>query len=993
MGKTCVFSDHTDPSHNLTSTLQRKYIFMNLTNLIQHLLISVFLITCLPTYAIGLKIVKEYPQTLLATSKTWGIDIYDDDWAFFATKDGLVQYDGAVARMFQVNNRYALRSVKVDREHGRVYVGGINEFGYFVPSPVSSLEYVCLSDSLGQDRHIGNIWGVYPWQGRVIAQGDARIAVYHEDTRKHEIINTQCKLDCSNFIDGVLWLGTDRGLRLLMGSNVIDAPGAEALRDKRIRAILPFNKALLIVTATDGIYMYDRSNLTRLDAASKAACAIGDIFSADLHDSILVLGGVDNGVGVINLNSGSTILYNECNGLANNTALSVKFDIRGDIWAGLDPGVSKIKMTTPIETFNNKALQIGSGYVVQTVGDKLYLGTNRGLFHVDYLPGADLSQAVFRRVEGLTGQVWGLSKIGDDLFCCHDRGLYLVAGSNASKIGNLTGVWEVQPYLHDKSKILAGTYTGFYILSRKGGRWVEERQITGYSDSSYNFEQESRQVIWTRSGEQGIYRIHIDPAGTKVEKIENFLTTADGVSLRSDVYVSRVDNDIYLSTLAGIYRFDSRRNEIVRDESVSLLLGSPRSVRRFKKQGGWLYALTDKEILQGDPAGIQGLRRIPVMIGDGRPMHDGNLLFDVAPGYVAYPTCLGFAFFDFKDPSLKPAGADTVPGVMARINRFAVTTPKDSTIYTGNFIGKKGDITLDFGCNSVKIEFGGNVHDEVGTLYSCRLNNGKWTHPTLSGVKEYTDLKEGDYLFQVKAIGADGREAMDEIRFVVLPPWWRSGWAMAAYVVLVAMAVWGLVLMERRRVRLQQQELIRENNDEIARQQAVFEWESKMKDHKIVELEKEQLDKELRHKAQEMANVMMSLAHKNETLQTVKKDLQDIQQLLPKTSSDARRAIVELQGKISVDLKSDEVFDRVVEEFDLVHNDFIKRLKDRYPELTNNEILMCAYIKMNLSTKEIAPLLNISVRGVETMRYRIRKKFQLERDESLTDFLQKGELT
>lgn len=44
---------------------------------------------------------------------------------------------------------------------------------------------------------------------------------------------------------------------------------------------------------------------------------------------------------------------------------------------------------------------------------------------------------------------------------------------------------------------------------------------------------------------------------------------------------------------------------------------------------------------------------------------------------------------------------------------------------------------------------------------------------------------------------------------------------------------------------------------------------------------------------------------------------------------------------------------------------------------------------MNLSTKEIAPLLNISVRGVETMRYRIRKKFGLERDDSLTDFINK----
>ena len=79
----------------------------------------------------------------------------------------------------------------------------------------------------------------------------------------------------------------------------------------------------------------------------------------------------------------------------------------------------------------------------------------------------------------------------------------------------------------------------------------------------------------------------------------------------------------------------------------------------------------------------------------------------------------------------------------------------------------------------------------------------------------------------------------------------------------------------------------------------------------------------------------------------------------------------------------------MVEEFDLVHDDFIKKLRQRFLDLSNNEVLMCAYLKMNLSTKEIAPLLNISVRGVETMRYRIRKKFGLERDDSLTDFINK----
>ena len=84
---------------------------------------------------------------------------------------------------------------------------------------------------------------------------------------------------------------------------------------------------------------------------------------------------------------------------------------------------------------------------------------------------------------------------------------------------------------------------------------------------------------------------------------------------------------------------------------------------------------------------------------------------------------------------------------------------------------------------------------------------------------------------------------------------------------------------------------------------------------------------------------------------------------------------------------SDVEFDRLEDQFDLIHNNFMKRLHAKHPELSHNERMMCAYLKMNLSTKEIAPLLNISVRGVETIRYRLRKKFALEREDSLTDYL------
>ena len=64
-----------------------------------------------------------------------------------------------------------------------------------------------------------------------------------------------------------------------------------------------------------------------------------------------------------------------------------------------------------------------------------------------------------------------------------------------------------------------------------------------------------------------------------------------------------------------------------------------------------------------------------------------------------------------------------------------------------------------------------------------------------------------------------------------------------------------------------------------------------------------------------------------------------------------------------------------------------KNLMNHYPDLTPGDLKLCAYLKMNLSSKEIAVLLNISTRGVEIRRYRLRKKLNLEHDKNLVEFL------
>jgi len=105
------------------------------------------------------------------------------------------------------------------------------------------------------------------------------------------------------------------------------------------------------------------------------------------------------------------------------------------------------------------------------------------------------------------------------------------------------------------------------------------------------------------------------------------------------------------------------------------------------------------------------------------------------------------------------------------------------------------------------------------------------------------------------------------------------------------------------------------------------------------------------------------------------------------TSSKPKRMIVSLNNQINSNIQSDDILKRFEEQFDIIHNKFISRVRTQHPDLTVGELKMCAYLKMNLSSKEIAPLLNLSVRGVETLRYRLRKKMDLTREDNLVEYL------
>tara|TARA_B100000945_G_scaffold308632_1_gene298557 strand:- start:663 stop:1211 length:549 start_codon:yes stop_codon:yes gene_type:complete len=153
-------------------------------------------------------------------------------------------------------------------------------------------------------------------------------------------------------------------------------------------------------------------------------------------------------------------------------------------------------------------------------------------------------------------------------------------------------------------------------------------------------------------------------------------------------------------------------------------------------------------------------------------------------------------------------------------------------------------------------------------------------------------------------------------------------------------------------------------------------------DERVAQLEKEKLEKEIKGKQNELARTTMSVAKKNELIL----ELKDLM-VLNKDAFSNKQRYRSLTKKLDSSINEDEDWKQFEVNFKELHNDFFENLLRQYPRLTPKDLKLCAYLKMNLSTKEIAPLMAITVRGVEIHRYRLRKKLGIDSSQNLSNFL------
>lgn len=950
----------------------------------KHFYLSFFLIlmVSVPSNAGWQYPVTNYTRhTYQAGTQNWMLAQHDNGWMYIANNKGLVEFDGMNWNTYSVRNA-KLRAVKKG-DDGKIYVGGIGQLGYFEPDNLGGLSYQQLSDSLLSFLNIGVIRNILVDGPQIYFQADRYI--FYLKNGQMEYVDYKNQISCAALFNHKLYVSSDTGLSVLDGATMTPVPGTEWINTFKIVTMLPYKDNLLLITRNHGIFMYDGLHLRKQAVADESFLLQKQMFSADIKGSLLALGSIQDGVYLLDLESGASKHISTDGGLQNKTVYGLLFDIEGNLWLALDNGIDYIQLNSQLFSLHGGSSLIGSGYASCYYQNALYLGTNQGVYRTVF-PNTPEENAPMEFIKGTEGQTWSFLPYDDKLFCASDEGVFLIDEGVMERVGDIKGVRSLVALPNHEDVLIAGTYgvnRGLYLLMKQQGRWKVITKIENCDISCKSLLAESSTFLWVTNKGRGVNRLLLSDDLRKVRQEKRY----NHFPMDYDAQLSWIGKEIVVASRYGLWRFDQAKDSLVKYDEMERLLDGETAYTYISEDighniwyasGGILklmrYSKEKKKYVSQPECFLKGAL---IENFESVSVIDDNAIISTEDGYSQ---------MDLSSVSSQKNF------LSLQIRHVYLTGRRDSLIYGRSYHYGHETLVIPYASNSLRIEYSVNDYAlSQPTLFSYRLSmNGKegdWSEYSEKYTKEFTGLREGKYTFSVRLMTAKADDfPMTSFSFEILPPWYRTWWSYLGYIWVVALLLYYI----RRRVVRGRKLLLMQKELEIYHQQQEFKKESELKDQRIGLLEAENLQSELKYKSEELVRTSLNIVRKNEMLLELKKGVDSISHSLSENDqASLRRRIVRLQGQISTNIEHDDDLQAFQSTFDFVHHNFFKHLEESYPDLNNKEKLLCAYIKMNLLTKEIAPLLNISVRGVEISRYRLRKKLGLEEGENLTGFLQK----
>ncbi len=882
-----------------------------------------------------------------------------------------MSFDGKKWTVIPIINGTRVHSIIYGGDNS-IYASTFNDFGYFKKDSVGSLVYHSLVDEFNLKINSSNeLTKIHKIGNTVYFQGENTLYIY--DGKKLSSKNLPYKINYSTAVNDVLWLSSDEsGLFMMNGNQLFQIPGSEILKGMKIRSILEYDKSsYLITTSFNGLYLFDGKSITKFTTGIDAFLRANQVFCATRNKEQIVFGTVQRGIAIFNIANNTYSFVNSTTGLQNNTVLSMMFDSNDNLWLGLDKGIDFVMLNSPIRNIIGGNEQYGSGYCSIIYKDKLYLGTNQGLYWIDYPMQNSPNPTKVNLIKGMEGQVWSLNEIDGTLFCGDDNGAFIIDGTNIKKLDELTGTWSFKKSKKHPDLIIGSSYQGLFVLRKSGKNWNFSHFIKGkFQESSLMFEEDALGNIWFSHWLKGLFKLEFNNRYDSITRVTLYNEAKGFPSNRYNTVFS-IQKELVFSSEKGIYRLNEKLNRMVPfDELNQLFNNQPEYMRLHEDRKGNIWTVSGK------------------FLGYASKSEDKFTMDSVSFKLLQNKIIPGFDHFNFINNTeliLSTEEGFSLINTSKKSPKENIFKLSFSSIST---FGENQD-------NNIRFEFTApefRMNNAVEYSYILENYDRQWSTPTTETTKEYNKLPGGEYVFKVKALNTlSNKMVSTSYKFTVLPAWYETKTAIFIYFILLGLLLSGIVWFINHRSSLgaKRMELIKEL--ELQEKQKQFDEENSAKKREIKELRNQQLQYELRHKSQELASSTLNLIRKNEILidvvNTFSKTADEI-----KNKSDEKQILARLhkmERSIRENIESDNNWKKFEENFDLVYENYLKRLGDVYADLNVTDKKICAYIKMDLSSKDMSPLLNMSVRSIETNRYRIRKKLGLSREQNLTEFLQK----
>ncbi len=925
----------------------------------------------------------KYPiQNFTPTDYKAGIQNIDfaqnrDMTLFVANNLGVLSFNGKKWKTHDFKTGKKKRSLAFDEKADRLYVGSQGEFGFFE----DNWRYVSLVDKIPQGfEDFDEVWDVFLANSGVYFCTFQGIYVY--DGQSIEVIEREGGFERSFFANGKIFTQSQRG-------KLYEIEGLELFQNypqnqtgQIIAGLLPQGEGYLVVYNSGQIEWTTPFGATRkYEDLIEALKGTYVNHVLQLSDNRIAISTQTAGIFLYDIQARKVEKISKQDGLAANACLRSFQDYFGNLWVGMQNGIALVHLNAPMRLLNRDINIQGSGYEAFETSDGTYYTTSNGI----YFLAKDAAQSVF--LPGVEGPAYGMQEIAGKLYAGHHTGLFLLENGRASRVANTDGLWEVKQLRSHPEFAIGGTYSGLFLFEIDDNQNLRPVQrIRGFNASSRFFEEDQLGKIWVGQYYQGLYQLTLSEDLREVT-VKNASENSD-IPIQEQIVLSRIDDDLYLATESGLYRLDPTDGSAAEAEIFSNQLGDQPVYLLVQDQKNNVHVVAEHLVAFFRQISSNNYFFVPSSLHQLRYHLNNDLLhasihtnhgiiFSANEGFIQY------------DPALEVPVKAEEPLVVSRV----FSAQKGSTLYLRKPFAARpktmerlqvspGEKVLKINVESFQFNHLGNLQFRY-CLKGLNEDYGAWT---TAATKEYTNLREGKYEFRVQT-----RNYLGEITnarplyLTVKPPLWRSPAAKSLYVLMGIIPLFLGFRFQKRRYKRKAEKMEAARQLELAKKQEKLVEVEQEKERELRRLKEDKMQSELQHVNKLLATSTMNLVVKNEFIEAIKEELKEVKQKGKNVGT--KRALEKIVKEIDTTLKIQEDWEQFEYHFDAVHGDFLTRLRNDYPDLSPNDQKLCAFLRLNLNTKEITNLLGISIRGVEVARYRLRKKLGLERGQNLSKFI------